>query len=170
MDALHVVAVLPHIWIVPVVAVLLGVGAWLLRRLAERQAVKANEKWARKYPHSSHDDKWHDTGAAIFFMLVAAFAGALTTASIVMAIPFQAKYLVFYHVDGTVQSVTNAFESGSGDITSSPVVRLDTLDRAAVVSDPRVMDLVDKQVTLLCSLEWVPYGMDRLNCSIADIK
>lgn len=170
MDALRVIAVLPHIWIVPVVAVLLGVATVFVRKLADRQAVAENAKWAKRYPSSSHDEKWSSTGAGIFVFLLAVFAGMGVLASILLAIPFQSKYLVYYNVDGTVLSVTNAFDSGSGDITSSPVVRLDSLDHGVVVSDPRVMDLVGEEVTLLCSIEWVPYAADRLNCSIASVR
>lgn len=153
MDALHEIAVQPHLWIVPAVAlVVAAVGVPLI-------------VFTKRDEYLDMMGGWQIVGS-----LVTGLGGLLAVAWLVMLIPFQSQYHVLYQVEGTVESVTNAFESGSGDLTSSPVVRLDTLDRAAVVSDPRIMDLVDQEVTLLCSVEWVPYGLDRLDCSIASIK
>ncbi len=163
MDALHEIAVQPHLWIVPLAAVLSG-GFGFLWWFGFARWFPG--EYSRKYP----DERFPWSGWSIVAIIWWVVAGLVFVAYAAMLIPFQSRYHVLYHVDGTVQSVSNTFESGSGAITSSPVVRLDTLDRAAVVSDPRVLDLVDQDVTLLCSIGWVPYGMDRLNCSIADIK
>lgn len=163
MDALHEIAVIPHLWILPVAsasAVALGFLWWF------GFAEWFPGEYSRKYP----DERFPWSGWSIVAIVWWSVAGVILIAWTAALIPFQSQYHVLYHVEGTVESVTNAFESGSGDLTSSPVVRLDTLDRAAVVSDPRIMDLVDQEVTLLCSIEWVPYGLDRLNCSIASIK
>lgn len=153
MDNLHEIAVLPHLWIVPLAALALGlVGASLIL-------------FTKRDTYLNMMGGWQVIGVCVSIL-----AGLTALAWIIFLIPFQSKYHVLYTVDGTVESVTNAFTSGSGDITSRPVVRLNTLDRAVAVTDPRIMDLAGEQVTLLCSLEWVPYGMDRVNCSIADIK
>lgn len=101
---------------------------------------------------------------AIFGWILAAVGGLVF---ILYSIPF-GHYMNHYSVEGTVESVTNTFVEGSGEITSSPVVVLEE-GLVLAVSDPRVLTLEGEDIRFTCSVEWVQNASDRYNCTIAEV-
>ena len=86
------------------------------------------------------------------------------------AIPYETKYLKDYRVSGTVTAVSNVFENASGEMTSSYVVSIDSLDRPVTLNDPRAVRLLDKSVDLTCNINWNHRAADTYTCRIANIN
>ena len=99
--------------------------------------------------------------------------GALTAIALLIGIlstfPYNPKYWQVYTISGTVESVSNVLSQDGGDLTRTPIVTLDQFDTPIAIEDPRAVDLVDKDVTLVCYLEWVYLSADRINCSIGSV-
>jgi hypothetical protein len=108
------------------------------------------------------------------FLFAAAIAGLFGVGAVVvwlvLLVPYQAKYHFLYHVDGTVASVSNVLTEASGELTQQPIVTLDGIDASFAVNDSRAVTLTDRDVTLLCSIEFVYLGADRYNCVVAEVK
>ncbi len=162
-EEMEVIAVLPHLWIVPLTAVLfaaLGLLWWF-----------GFAKWwpgdyRRKYPHDPRL-KWCGWSmVAIIWWIV---AGVVAIISVFLFIPFDGKYHHFYSVEGTLTDVSRSFVEGTGDLSYQPVATIEGFDQAVVVEDSRIYSAVGSNVTLTCSFEWVPYGADRANCFIRSI-
>ena len=86
-----------------------------------------------------------------------------------IAFPYNPKYWQVYTISGTVESVSNVLSQDGGDLTRTPIVTLNQFDTPIAIEDPRAIDLVDKDVTLVCHLEWVYLSADRINCSIGSV-
>ncbi len=99
--------------------------------------------------------------------------GALGTITLLVgaltAFPYNPKYWQVYTISGTVESVSNVLSQDGGDLTRTPIVTLNQFDTPIAIEDPRAIDLVDKDVTLVCHLEWVYLSADRINCSIGSV-
>src|SRR5688572_22481661 len=107
MIELEVIAVLPHIWIVPLVAVLpYAVSIWL-RRKATRAAVAATKRNEERYKYTSVDpEKWWDTGWGMLTIILRSLAVVVAIIAVLTAsIPFGPKYWSIYTVTGTVEDV-----------------------------------------------------------------
>lgn len=85
-------------------------------------------------------------------------------------IPYQAPYWKLYRVSGHVESVSNVLTDSSGELTSDPVVTLDSVDRDIVMTDPRATKLEGKDVELTCYMSWRYKAADRYSCEIYKIK
>ena len=83
--------------------------------------------------------------------------------------PYNPKYWQVYTISGTVNSVSNVLSQDGGDLTRTPIVTLNQFDTPIAIEDPRAIDLVDKDVTLVCHLEWVYLSADRINCTIGSV-
>jgi hypothetical protein len=105
-------------------------------------------------------------GIAALATLASALCGLIW---IFLPIPYQSHYWNIYRVTGTVESVSNGFADGDGDVTyRSFVVTLEGDPHNYVITDPRASNL-DGQVALTCGVEWVYLAADRWNCDIAEV-
>ena len=120
--------------------------------------------WVARKTGTGYDPGWGWGAAAVAAVIAGVASGA---AFVAMLIPFQSLYHHWYSTSGVVVSVTNIFEGGSGELSPGYVVELDSLDEPLVFTDPRILRTVGEEVNVACSVEWVPSGVDRLNCWIA---
>ena len=110
--------------------------------------------------------RWDSEGCAIG-AIAASTVGAFSLVFwAVSLVPFDAKYHQLYRVTGEVTGVSNVLTEDGGDLTRTPVLSLDTVDRDITMSDPRAVNLQGQTVDLTCSVEWVYQGADRYNCEI----
>lgn len=160
---MDVVALLPHLWIVPSIAAfaaLLGLLWWF-----------GFSNWfpgefTRRYPRERMKwDGWRHV--AIVWWSVAAL---IVITWVLLLMPFNSKYHVFFKIEGEVTGVTRSFIEGTGDLSFEPVVTIQGFDQSVVVNDSRIYAAVGSEVSLTCSLEWVPYGADRTSCFISGVK
>lgn len=101
------------------------------------------------------------------------FAGIGLVAAIVwlfMLIPYDSKYHVLYKLEGKVESVSNTFVSGSGKMTSRPIIYLSGYEHPITMRDSRIVPLEGKEVELVCSIQWGWEAMDGTNCNVRAIK
>lgn len=155
---MNYIALQPQFWIVPIVGALLiivGLALFIPGRRINRKAGS----------YSMDGEGMIVFGGVVTGLGVAAFLVLL-----ILLIPYDIKYLSYYNVEGVVEGVTRTFVQGSGDLTNVPVVNVTGFDTALVVEDARVYNYVGQDVNFTCSVEWVPYGADRLNCFIAGVK
>lgn len=104
-------------------------------------------------------------------LIFGAVVGAVaTTVWLICLVPFDTTYHRVYQVEATVESVSNTFESGSGDVTYAPVVTLSGIDRPVVIDDPRITQLNGADLTLTCQIEWHYRAADTYSCAIAAIN
>lgn len=142
-------ALMPHLWIVPLVAgILVVIGAALLLI-----------GW------------WIEWEGTMFAGGVVGGIGFIVAIVwLFLLIPYSSEYHVLWRAEGEITSVTNTLADGDGGLTRVPVVELDTVDMPIVVHDPRVLEMQGTEVQLTCSIEWVMYGMDRISCDIAGVE
>ena len=100
-------------------------------------------------------------GSIIVILLIVAAIGMF---------PYETKYLKDYRVSGTVTAVSNVFENAGGEMTSSYVVSIDSLDQPVTLNDPRAVRLLDKSVDLTCNINWNHRAADTYTCRIASIN
>ena len=106
-------------------------------------------------------------GAGQVFALVPGICAVIFVFVFLFALfPFRSEYLHIYRAAGTVVSVTNTMDGGSGELTSTPVLELDTVDRPITMSDPRALTLAGKDVTLTCTIGWHYQAADTYDCEI----
>lgn len=148
---MEVIAILPHLWIIPTVTL----GLVLICAAIAVLGVKFGDgyDWGIAAPMGT-----------IFGAMVVLVGGIMWA---VMLIPYDSKYHVYYSVEGTVEDVTRTFEDGTGELTGLPVVTLSTLDEPIIVNQSRIYSYVGEDVKFTCSLSWVAYGQDYLDCFIA---
>lgn len=100
-------------------------------------------------------------------------AAVLTAALVIIwaicLVPFDARYHHLYEVKGNVTSVSNVLSEASGDLTRTPVIELDTVDRPIAMSDPRAVSLEGKDVVLTCEIGWNYRAADTYSCRIHTI-
>jgi len=101
-------------------------------------------------------------------VLTGLFGAVVGLIWIAVLIPFDGRYHHVYAVEGTVVSVSNVLDTASGDLTRTPVVELDSVDVPLVVDDPRAVELVGRDVTLLCRIGWNHLAADTYTCSIRE--
>lgn len=154
---MQAIALQPQFWIIPVVAGLLLSGGVVLLVFG----IRANRAGGL---YSMDGDGRMISGAMVTFFGVAALVTWL-----VLLIPYSSQYWMFYRLTGDVQSVTRTLNDGSGELTKRPVVAISGFDRPVVVDDSRIYSYVGERVDFTCSIEWVPYGGDRVNCFIAGV-
>lgn len=119
-----------------------------------------------KFAERGYSVKFAHLGFAMPGSFAAAIGGGAVLTWLALLIPFQPIYHHWYSTSGTVESVTNTFESGSGELSAGYVVELDSVERPLVFTDSRILS-ASGEVEVTCSVEWVPAGADRLNCWIA---
>lgn len=132
-----------------IAGILLGIGLYLAKRKSAR----------------------YDSGEGPLFASIVVAIVAIIPAVIWIGVlvPFSSEYHHIYRVDGTVTSVTNTFQESSGELSSVPVITLDSVDRPISMSDPRAVTLEGKDVTLTCAIGWNYQAADRYSCSIYSI-
>lgn len=113
---------------------------------------------------------WNNMAWPIMTVASGIFLVGLLIAAAIVAVPYEAKYLKDYRVSGTVTAVSNVFENASGEMTSSYVVSIDSLDRPVTLNDPRAVRLLDKSVDLTCNINWNHRAADTYTCRIASIN
>lgn len=110
-------------------------------------------------------DWFFDSGWGLSGLFLGLFAVTLTIIGAIVLIPYDHRYWSIYQANGTVLETTNSFVNGSGDLTTgSAIVVVDGVSERLIVRDERLTGQADVEVTVNCSLEWVPYGADRYNC------
>ena len=109
-------------------------------------------------------------GAEIGTALMAILSAIMIVSMAIALIPYDSKYHHYYRVSGTVESVSNVLSENGGDLTRTPIVKLDSMSQPVAINDPRAVELQDRDVELTCTVEWVYQSMDRYNCSIYDVK
>lgn len=146
------IAILPHLWIIPLVSVvLLGLG--FLWYFVFEVMFDGGGGW--------------EVVGIIWWV----FSGVTALASLASLVPFQSQYHVFYELRGTVTEVSNQFENGSGELTGYTVLTLDTYDEPIVTSSSRLTaSKPGDDLTLLCTLSWEPYGLDTTYCGLRAIN
>jgi hypothetical protein len=145
--------------IVPTAFVVLAAFTWLAFILAARAHKRSSGRFA---------NDWIDSGWAFGAIMGSIFSGVLLIVTVVILIPFNAKYWTYDHVAGTVASVTNRFVSGTGDLSGGDYV-LGIAGQPGVynVQDDRIQGVnVGGRVDLTCTVQWVYAGQDQNNCFI----
>lgn len=102
---------------------------------------------------------WFFTGSAALVAII----------TVLMCIPFQAKYYQIYRVSGEITKVSNVLMDASGSLTSSPIVEMDTLPISVALNNERAVNLEGKQVTLTCTLNWRYASADRVECDLYEV-
>jgi len=111
-------------------------------------------------------DGEYPLGVSVFATLFAAIFGIVW---VLIPIPYDSRYWNIYRVTGTVESVSNGFADGEGDVTyGSFVVTLEGDEHNYVVTDPRASQL-SGPVALTCTIGWVYLAADRWSCDIAEV-
>lgn len=153
MDGFGVIGLRLDLIIMPVIAaVLIVVGVPLMVLGATKLRDRYLDMWG----------SWGFAGA-----IVSGLGAALLLVTVVLMVPFKSAYHHWYGATGTVESVTNIFEGGSGEVSPGYVVELDSVDKPLLFNDPRILRAQGEEIDVTCSVEWVPAGVDRLNCWIA---
>ena len=107
---------------------------------------------------------FHFTAGAVLVL-----AGLVAAVTVIMAVPFKTAYWHLYRATGVVEQITNVIDSGSGELSTSPVIRLAGIDRPIQVDDPRIMQLDGATLTLTCTMAWHYKAADTYSCSIYTI-
>lgn len=89
---------------------------------------------------------------------------------LILMVPFDGRYQHIYRVEGNVESVSNVLTDSSGDLTRTPVVKLDSVDRSLTIDDPRAVNLKGADVRLTCRISWHYQAADRYSCDIYSVK
>lgn len=144
------------------IAVLAVVGIFPLRagKKIQKRAIDANKGY---FP------EWEGEGLRITGYISLVCAGLMLIIASLMFIPYQWKYAEMYRVSGEVTRVSNVLQDASGQLTSSPVVELDSLDVPVEVNNQRAVGLEGKDVTLTCTLNWRYAAADRLVCDLFEV-
>lgn len=108
---------------------------------------------------------WLDGAWSYLTIIFGALAGVITVIMLFVLVPYQPKYWQVYSVSGHVESVSNTFVQGGGDLSIGDfAVKLDSLANPVVVSNSRILTMKGDTVRMLCTEEWVPYGTVQINC------
>lgn len=149
---LDVIAIQPQFWVVPAVGLFLALLGALWFFVFEDRFDGCGG--------------WQITGVG-FWAISAVFA----IVYVLMLIPFDSKYHVYFKLSGTVESVTNTLDGGGdGERTLTPVVKLSGYSDPIQMDNPRIVTLKGREVDLICSYDWVWQGLDVTNCNIREIK
>lgn len=111
-----------------------------------------------------------DTGWMFTALFTGIFAVILGIVWVVMLVPFDTKYHHIYRVSGEVTAVSNVLSESGGDLTRTPVITLEGVDRDITMDDPRAVNLQGKNVELTCGIAWHYEAADTYSCSIYAIK
>ena len=143
------IAYFPHLWIVALIAViLLAIGIFLI--------------WL--------DQDSYDGLAKMFGWFAVVIGAIVAVVSIFLFMPYDIKYHQFYRVSGTIETVSNKFIDGSGELTGRTVIYLEGDDTPYVTSSSRLTSLQGADVDLTCTIAWEPYGLDTIYCGLASIN
>lgn len=145
------------------IALLLLVG-WALHHIIWR-ALNRNRHW-NSWEAPDLSPWW---GISIIAGICAVLIGI---GQIILAVPFQEKYLNWYTIEGTVTSVEGVLDTQGKYVNNEYVVTLDSTDVPLMMDDTRILTQEGNRVTLLCGVAWVNYGnsADRYTCSIRDAE
>lgn len=114
--------------------------------------------------------EYPDTGLGFLSVLTVGLSVlGLLILSLVL-IPYSSDYWRIYRVQATVEKATNVLVDASGELSSKPVVELSGIDRPVHVSDPRIVQLVGKDLTFTCQIAWHWQAQDTYACSIYSIE
>lgn len=165
---MEVIALMPHIWILSVATLAFALVGMILWRAAGREVRVEEHRWNVSY--LAYSGTRADTGPGIVAVILWAVAALCLIITAIVLIPYDAKYYMFYRASGTVESVTNSFEDGSGELSYTPVARLSGYDENFVLTDSRIMALQGRDVDLTCTYSWRPFALDVVVCSVAGVR
>lgn len=143
-------AVQPHIWIVPLIAV----GCVLLCLLGIFW-YRTCEVW-----------DWKEIAGILLGWLAGVAAAVLLIVSVWQLVPFNSKYWNYYTVTGTVTSYSNRLDNGTGGFTGVPIFTLEGSDMRYVSRDNRLASTIGEEVSLRCDIGWRWYGTDVYSCAL----
>jgi hypothetical protein len=147
------------------------------KRLAEQKIAdaaddvrRAKDQYAytRNYGHV-YREKGNFVGWWVSAIVTGAIAVLIGVVQIIIAIPYDVKYMSWFTTSGVVERVDNRTLSADGsDITQNYVVTLEGNDLPFAMYDPRIVSLEGEYVTLLCGVSWNSYGnaADSWSCDI----
>lgn len=151
MDVTNIVGTQLHLIILPIVAgVLLALAA--LFALFESRS------------------RYSDDGFAISSVVSGTFGIIILAVFLIVLTPFNGKYHQMYRVTGDVIEVSNILTESSGELTSTPVLEIEGIDRPVTMNDPRAVQLQGKNVTFTCAIGWNYKAADTYSCSIYQIN
>ena len=104
---------------------------------------------------------------AISMCIVAVMSGIVLA---VTSFPYQSKYYSMYEISGEVTHVSNSLSEDGGELTRKVIVVLEDYYEPIIMDNPRGVVLENVDVTLVCSYEFVQYGMDNTNCDLKSIN
>jgi len=127
------------------------------------------------YFRSQYREKeWMD--GSFWLVVTSIISGGLAVFIIVVqllcCIPFQVKYLDWFHYSGTVTDVQTVIQTdGDHGVTNMFTVTLSGFDRPVTMTDTRVLTITEEQpVKLLCGVSWEDFGhaADKWSCDLVD--
>lgn len=163
MNELYSIGLRPAFFVPLIIIVALAIaGAPLLisGKRIQKKAIAAKKTY---FP------EWEGEGLRIFGYVLISCAAAVLAVALVAFIPYQWKYAQMYRVSGEVTRVSNVLQDASGQLTSVPVVELDSLPVPVEVENQRAVGLEGKDVTLTCTLNWRYAAADRLVCDLFEV-
>lgn len=132
-----------------------------MERVAKKKLGDGGDKWWKYYNRKSNLEAIKFTSAWMLLSIVVVLVLSL--------IPFNPKYYGVYEVNGTVVKTESVL---APDGSNYPVVaaRLDTLDEAVVIDDPRAAMIQGESVKLTCKRVWVPHAADKIVCNLTEVR
>lgn len=88
----------------------------------------------------------------------------------ITATPFDSKYHKVYRVSGEVTAVSNVISDSGGDLTRTPVLTVEGIDRDITMEDPRAVNLEGKTVDFTCTIGWSYQAADKYSCKIYQVQ
>lgn len=127
--------------------------------------------WAKRAgkrnPNYSYVNNTKDDLPSFWIRGVAvALAAIMALVFIISLLPYSPRYWVLTQKTGTIETLSNRFVEGNGDLSGQTyTLTLKGDPTPHVVTDSRVLGLSTGDfVDLTCSLEWVYGGADTSNC------
>jgi hypothetical protein len=110
-----------------------------------------------------------DTPIGVFFGTIFSWGIALILiiTNLCVLFPYQAKYLTYTEHQGIVNTVTNRFNDGTGNLSGNLILTLKNSTVPLVVTDDRLQSVkVGQYVDLTCSIAFTYGGADETDCFI----
>ena len=125
----------------------------MARRITKRSLYADNDGWVATA---------FATGFATLFLI---------PVSVALTFPFFTDtYWYHYKVSGHVESVSNSFADGSGDISDSPILRLEGSNTLFIAEDYRLVALDDRDISMRCTRQWAYLSADTYTCRLISVN
>lgn len=105
-----------------------------------------------------------------FTISTGALAGITLLIFVITLVPFDTKYHQVYRVSGEVTSVSNVISDSGGELTRTPVITVEGVDRDITMNDPRAVNLQGKTVEFTCTVGWNYQAADSYSCKIYQVR